>query len=106
VRDTEVWKVQVLDVLYQLETRESWCSWTVKERISLMWYREERQLTQMHTSAPRKKWRSISNKFGLTRSCMKCYFSVITQGLICVRTLEAITQMDGWCYRIHPTAPA
>jgi hypothetical protein len=62
--------------------------------------------TQMCISAYRKKWGSISNKFGLTRSCVKCYFSAKTQGLTCVRILEAITQMYGQCYHIHPAAPA
>ena len=80
-RDREVGKLQLLDVLHQSEMWESWCFQTVKEWLSLMWSRQEWQLTQMCISACRQKWGSVSNKFGLTRSCMKCCFSMITQGL-------------------------
>lgn len=52
-----------------------------------MWYREEWQLTQMRIAAYWNKWGSISNKFGLTRSCVKCCFSTITQGLTPVSRL-------------------
>lgn len=51
VRDGEIGKVQLLDILHQLETWSSRCSGTVKERFSFMSCRQEQQLTQTPISA-------------------------------------------------------
>ena len=67
---------------------------------SLMWCREEQQLTQMHTSARCKKWASVSKVFSLTRTCMKCCFSTIMEGLTPVPRIKKCRTC--WMVLLHP----